>query len=117
MKVKFRYKELESQEQQVARFLGRPSQPLTVAGLGGPPDLVPMICTYRAYFFSLETDPFSGDYKAVMETYLIDPMNEAAAQTLASFFQQIYTEKQQGEPTAFLLWHATPGTAEDWDPG
>ena len=24
---------------------------------------------------------------------------------------------QQGEPTAFLLWHVTPGLAEDWDPG
>ena len=26
-------------------------------------------------------------------------------------------ESQQGDPTAFPLWHAIPGLAEDWDPG
>ena len=88
-----------------------------MAGLGGPPVLVPKICTYRAYFSSPETNPFSGDYQAVLGPYIIDPMNVAAAQTPASVSQQIYAASQQGDPTAFLLWHATPGFAEDRDPG
>ena len=60
-----------------------------MAGLGGPPVLVPTIFTYRAYFSSPETDPFSGDYEAFLEPYLIDPMNVAAAQTPASVSHQI----------------------------
>ena len=70
--------------------LGRSYQPLIMAGLGGPPILVPTLCTYRAYLSSLETDPFSGDYEAVLEVYLIDPMNAAAAQKPTSVSQQIY---------------------------
>ena len=89
MKVHFYYKALESQEQRVARILGRQSQPLTMAGLGDPPDLVPTICTYHAYFSSLETDPFPSGYEAVLEPYMIDPMNAAAAQTPSSNSQQI----------------------------
>ena len=58
-----------------------------MAGLGGPPDLVPTICMYRAYFFSLDTDPFSDGYKAMLEIYMIDPMNAAAAQTPPSVSQ------------------------------
>ena len=84
-----------------------------MAGLDGPPNLVPTICTYRAYFSSLETDPFSGNYEAVLEPYFIDPINAVAAQTPASVSQQIYMASQQGDPTAFLLWHATPGLAKD----
>ena len=81
MKIHFRYKLLDSREQQVARLLGWQSHPLTMAGLGGPPDLVPKICTYRACFS--ETDPFYGGYEALLEPCLIDPMNAAAAQTPA----------------------------------
>ena len=44
-------------------------------------------------------------------------MNAAAAQTPAGVSQQIYTASHQGDPTAFLLWHATPGLAKDRDPG
>ena len=117
MKVHFSYEALDSQEQRVARFLGRSYQPLTMAGLRDPPVLVPTICTYRAYFSSPETDPFYGDYEAVLESYLIDPMNAAAAKKPASLSQQIYAASQQGEPTDFLLWHATPGLAKDCDPG
>ena len=117
MKVQFRYRGLDSREKQVARILGRRYQPLTMAGLGGPPDLVPTICTYRAYFSYPETDPFSGGYEAVLEPYLIDPMNAASAQATAIVSQQIYTEIQHGDPATFLLWHATPGLAEDQDPG
>ena len=117
MKFHFCYKALDSREQQVARFLGRSYQPLTMSGLGGPPNLVPTIFTYRAYFSSPEIDPFSGNYEAVVEPYLIDPMNVAATQTPASVSQQIYAASQQGDPTAFLLWHYTPRIAEDWDPG
>ena len=117
MKIHFRYKALDSRYQRVARLLGRQSQPLTMAGLVGPPDLVPTIFTYRAYLSSPETDPFPGGYKAVLEPYRIDPMNAAAAQTPASVSQQIYTASQKGDPITFLLWHATPGLAEDRDPG
>ena len=88
-----------------------------MAGLGGPPNLMPTICKYRAYFSSPKTDPFYGGYEAVLEPYTIGPMNVAAAQAPASVSQRIYTASQQGDPTAFLLWHATPGLAKDWDPG
>ena len=40
-------------------------------------------------------------------------MNTGAAQTQASVSQQIYAAIQQGEPTAFLLWHARPGINKD----
>ena len=88
-----------------------------MAGLGGHPDLVPTICTYHAYFSCPETDPFSGNYEAVLDPYWIDPMFAASALTPASVSQQVYAARQKGDPTAFLLWHATPGLAEDWDPG
>ena len=88
-----------------------------MAGLGGPPNLVPTIFTYRAYFSSPEKNPFPGGYEAVLEPYRIYPMNTAAAQTPARFSQQIYTASQQGGPTASLLWHAMPSLAKDWDTG
>ena len=88
-----------------------------MASLGGPSVLVPMICTYRAYLSSMDTDPFSRDYEVVLEMYLIDSMNTAAAQTPASVSQQIYAASRQVEPTAFLLWNTTPGLANDREPG
>ena len=116
MKVHFRYEALDSQKQQVARLLGRKFKPLTMAGLRKPPNLVPIICMYRAYLYSPETDQFFSGYEAVLEPYLIDPMNAATTQTLASVSQHIYTASQQGDPTALLLWHTTPKLAEDRDP-
>ena len=88
-----------------------------MTGLGGPPVLVPTICTYREYFSSPETDPFSGDYEAVLDPYLIDPINAAATQTPSSVSQQIYVASQQGDLTALLLWYTTPGLTEDRDTG
>ena len=88
-----------------------------MAGLGGPPVLVPTISRYCVYFPSPETDPFYGEYQAVSEPYLIYPMNAEAAQTPTSVSQQIYAASQQGDPTAFLLWHAMPGLAKDRDSG
>ena len=88
-----------------------------MAGLGSQPDLAPTICTHRAYFSLPETDPFSGGYEAVLDRYSIDPMNVVAAQTPASVSQKIYTASQQGDPTASLLWHKTPGISKDQDPG
>ena len=88
-----------------------------MAGLGGPHILMPTISTYRAYFSSPETNPFSGEYQVVLEPYLIDPMNAAAVQTPASVFQKIYAASQQGDPTTFLLYLATPGLAIDRDSG
>ena len=88
-----------------------------MAVLIGQSDLAPPICTYRAYFPRPETDPFSGDYTAVLDPYWVEPLNAAAAPAHASVAQQIYAASQQGDPTAFLLWHATPGITVDWDPG
>ena len=88
-----------------------------MAGLEDPPNSVPTICTYRAYFSTPETDPFSGGYESVLEPYRIDPTNAVTTQTPASVSQQIYTASQQGHPTAFFLWHATFGLTEDHDPG
>ena len=45
-----------------------------MAGLGGQPELAPKICTYRAYFSLPETDPFSGDYEAVLDPYWVNPI-------------------------------------------
>ena len=47
----------------------------------------------------------------------MDPLNNAAAPTPSSVAQQIYAASQQGDPTAFLLWHATPGLTVDRDLG
>ena len=88
-----------------------------MAGLLGQPDLAPLIRTYREYFSKPETDPFGDDYAAVLDLYQVDPLNAAAAPTPASVTQQIYAASQQVEPTAFLLWHATPRLVADQDPG
>ena len=88
-----------------------------MAGLIGQPDLAPPIRTYRAYFSCPETDSFSSNYAAVLEHYRVDPLNEAAAPTPASVAQKIYAASQKGDPTAFLLWHGTPGIMVDWEPG
>ena len=88
-----------------------------MAGLGGQTDFAPTICTYRAYFYRPKTDPFSGNYEAVFDPYRVDSMNAAATLTFASVSQQIYAAIQQGDPTAFFLWHAKPGLTEDQDPG
>ena len=88
-----------------------------MAGLIGQPDLAPPIHTYQAYFSRPENNPFGGDYAAVLEPYRVDPLNAAAALTPASVAQQIYAASHQGDPTAFLLWHATPRLTVDRDPG
>ena len=88
-----------------------------MAGLGRHPDLAPTICTYCAYFSRPETDRFSGDYEAALDPYQIDPMNAAAALTPDRVLQQVYASSHKRDPAAFLLWHATPGIAKDWDPG
>ena len=88
-----------------------------MAGLIGHPYLAPPIRTYRAYFPWTETDPFGGDYAAVLEPYRVDPLNAADAPTPTSVAQLIYAVSQQGDPTAFLLWHATPKFTVDQDPG
>ena len=117
MRIHFLYKALDSQEQQVARLWDRLYQPFTMAGLGSQPDLAHTICKYRAYLSCPETDLFYGNYEVVLDPYCVDSMNAAAALTPASMSQQIFSASHQGDPTAFLLWHATPGIAEDRDPG
>ena len=61
-----------------------------MAGLIGQPDLAPPIRTYRAYFSRPKTDPFGGNYAAVLAPYRVDPLNAAAAPTPTSVAQQIY---------------------------
>ena len=87
-----------------------------MAGVICQPDLAPPIRMYCAYFSRPETDPFGGDYATVLEPYHVDPLNSAAAPTPASVAQQIYAASQQGDPTAFLLWHVMPGLTVDWYP-
>ena len=88
-----------------------------MAGLINQPDLASPIRMYRAYFPRPKTDLFSGDYTAVLDPYRVDPINAAAAPTPASVAHQIYAASQQGDPNAFLLWHATPGLTVDRGPG
>ena len=88
-----------------------------MAGLLGQTHLAPLIRTYRAYFSKPETDPFGGDYAVILDPYRVDPLNAADAPTPAIITQQIYAASQQGDPTVFLLWHATPELAADQDPG
>ena len=88
-----------------------------MAGLDGPLVLVPTISTYRTYFSSPYTHPFSGEYQAVLEPYPVNLMNAGAAQTPASVYQQVYGVRHKGDPTVFLLWHAMTGISEDCDPG
>ena len=117
MRIHFCYEALDSREQGVGRLWDRLSWPFTMAGLGGQPDLAPTICMYRSYFSRPETDPFSGNYEPVLDPYCVDPMDAAATLTPVSVSQQIYAANQQGELTAFLLWHTTPRIAKDWEPG
>ena len=44
-------------------------------------------------------------------------MNAGAGKTPEIVSQQVYSDIQQGDPTAFLLWHIMPGIAKDRDPG
>ena len=88
-----------------------------MAGLIGQPDLAPPIRTYRAYFSRPETDLFSRDYTAVLDPSRVDPINDAAVTPPSSVAQQIYAARQRGDPTTFLLWHATPVLTVDRDPG
>ena len=88
-----------------------------MSSLGGPSVLVPTISTYRDYLSSPETNPFSREYQAVLEPYIIDSMNATSMQTLASMYQNIYTSSQQESLTPFLLWHATPGISKYHDSG
>ena len=73
--------------------MGPATGSFTMAGLLGEPDLAPPIRTYRAYFSRPETDPFGGDYAAVLDPYQVDPLN-AATSTPASVAQHIYAARQ-----------------------
>ena len=90
---------------------------MATPALAGTPSMVPPITTYRAYFSLPKTDPFLGDYSTVLAPYAIDPVNAGAAPTPASVSEQVYAATHQGDPTAFLLWHATPGEPEATDAG
>ena len=61
-----------------------------MAGSLGQRDFAPPIRMYRAYFSRPKTDPFGGDYAAVLDPYQVDSLNSAAAPTPASVAQHIY---------------------------
>ena len=77
------------------------------------PGLVPLFKTYREYFASEETNPFTDNFAAVMAPYAIDPANAAAAHEPATLSRQVYSSTISGDPTTFPLCHPTFG----FDPG
>ena len=81
------------------------------------PGLVPPFRTYREYFASEETNPFTDNFAAVMVPYTLDPANAVAAHETAAFSRQVYSSTMSGEPTVFLLCHPTLGFDSGNDPG
>ena len=81
----------------------------------GIPVLTPPIRDFQAYYASPDSDPFDGDYGPVLDPYKIDPVNTTAALSPAAISTMIYGADDA--PTAFLLWHATPGVDPAVDPG
>ena len=81
------------------------------------PGLVPPFRTYREYFASEETNPFTDNFAVVMAPYSLDPDNAAAAHEPAALACQVYSSTMSGDPTAFLLCHPTLGFDSGDDPG
>ena len=80
------------------------------------PGLVPPFKTYRVYFESEETNPFTDNFAAVMAPYSLEPANAAAVHEPAALAQQVYSSTMYGDPTSFLLCHPTPGFDSGDDP-
>ncbi len=57
---------------------------------------------YRDYFADAGNDPFSGQYQQVMSPYEVPPVN---AMTPTNVRNLAYTAKDQGLPTAYILYH------------
>ena len=53
------------------------------------PGLMPPFKTYREYFASEETNPFTENFVAVMVTYALDSANTAAAHEPAALARQV----------------------------
>ena len=81
------------------------------------PGLVPPFKTYREYFASKETNPFTDNFAAVMAPYTLDPANAAATHEPAALARKVYSSTMSGEPKAFLLCHTTLGFDSGNDPG
>ena len=81
------------------------------------PGLVPPFKTYREYFASEETNPFTDNFAAVMDPYALDPTKTVAAHEPAALSRQVYSLTMSGDPTAFLLCHLTLGFDSGDDPG
>ena len=73
------------------------------------PGLVPPFKTYREYFASEETKPFTDNFVAVMAPYALDPANTAAAHKPAALAWKVYSSTISGDPTSFLLCYPTLG--------
>ena len=81
------------------------------------PGLVPLFRTYWEYFVSVETNPFTENFAAVISPYALDPSNAAAAHKPAVLSQQVYSLTMSGDPMEFLLCHPTLGFDPGDDPG
>ena len=60
------------------------------------PGLVPPFRTYREYFASEETNPFTDNFAAVMAPYALDPANAAAAHEPSALARQVYSRSTVG---------------------
>ena len=81
------------------------------------PGLVPSFKTYREYFASEKTNPFTEKFAAVIALYALDPTNAAATHEPDVLARQVYSSTMSGDPTAFLLCHLTLGFDSGDDPG
>ena len=71
--------------------------PLPPPGPAQPP-----LAYYRDYFSDVANDPFNGEYTQVMTPYEVPA---AHAMTPTNVRNLAYTAKDQGLPTAFILFH------------
>ena len=81
------------------------------------PGLVPPFKTYREYFASKETNPFTDNFAAVMASYALYPANAMAAHEPAALSRQVYSSTMSGDPMEFLLCHPTLGFDSGYKPG
>ena len=57
------------------------------------PGRVPPFRTYRDYFSSEETNPFTDNFAVFMAPYALDTANAAVAHEPAALARQVYSQK------------------------
>ena len=76
---------------------------------------MPPVRDYMSLYAAADNDPFGGNHKATLVTYLIDAAAPTNAPGLANITLQIYTASGDA-PNAFLLWLATDVWMPTWTP-